>query len=95
MLREAIGVVLVVEHDVLKRHATAAQLRRGGLEVFEAADATEAKTILEHMAVDVLLSDANLIDGEPLAQWVRERDLPTRVCWLVSENHSQEKRLHS
>jgi DNA-binding response OmpR family regulator len=95
MLREATGVVLVVEHDVLRRHATATQLRRGGLEVFEAADATEAKMILERMAVDVLLSDVNLVDGEPLAQWVKEHDLPTRVCWLVSESDSQERRLHS
>ena len=93
---EASCVVLVVEHDVFRRITVAAQLRRGGLEVFEAMDATEAMTILGGMAVDVLLSDVNLVDAEPLAQWVRERELPTRVCWIVTpESDPSARRLQS
>jgi DNA-binding response OmpR family regulator len=41
------STVLVVENDVLKRLATAAALREQGFEVFEAADITEAATILK------------------------------------------------
>ena len=75
--------VLVVENDILERLATAAGLRRLGFEVLEAADITEAKTILGTVAVDVLFSNVCLIDGEQLAQWVKQQGLPTRLFWVA------------
>jgi two-component system, response regulator PdtaR len=71
-------VVLVIENDVLKRLALASELRMRGLQVFEAADATEGMVVLEKIAVDVVLSDASLLRAAELAQWVREHQLPTR-----------------
>src|SRR5215831_16618399 len=64
----AAAVVLVVENDILERLATAAELRRLGFEVLEAANIAEAKTILRSVAVDVLFSNESLIDGRQLAQ---------------------------
>jgi CheY-like chemotaxis protein len=71
-------VVLVVENNILKRLALASELRMRGLQVFEAADATEAMVVLEKVVVDVVLSDASLLRAAELAQWVREHQLPTR-----------------
>jgi CheY-like chemotaxis protein len=71
-------VVLVVESDVLKRLALGSDLRGRGLQVFEAADATEAMIVLEKIVVDVVLSDVSLLQAAELAQWVREHQLPTR-----------------
>jgi len=79
----AAAVVLVVENDILSRLATAAELRRLGFEVLEAAGIAEAKTILRSVAVDVLFSNESLIDGRQLAQWVKRRRLPTRQFWLA------------
>jgi two-component system, response regulator PdtaR len=76
------AVVLVVEDDVLLRLVTASNLRHVGFEVFEAADAAEAVTILNTFAVDALLSDVVMpgkMDGVALAKWVRERELRTRI----------------
>src|SRR5215813_9711679 len=79
----AAAVVLVVENNVLERLATAAELRRLGFEVLEAADIAEAKTILRSVAVDVLFSTVSLIDGGQLARWVRRRRSPTRRFWVA------------
>jgi DNA-binding response OmpR family regulator len=70
---------------VLKRLATAADFRRHGLEVFEAADTIEAKTILKSVVVDVLFSNVSLVDGRDLARWVRQHQLATRVFWVADE----------
>lgn len=51
--------------------------------MFEAADTTEATTILNKIAVDVLFSDASLIGGAELARWVRQGQLPTRMFWTA------------
>ena len=80
--RRPSGVVLVVEDDVLLRVVTASNLRHFGFEVFEAADAAEAVTILSTFAVDALLSDLIMpgkMDGLALAKWVRERQPRTRI----------------
>ena len=66
--RSASAIVLVVENDVLKRVHSAAALRRRGFQVFEAADTTEAITILNKVAVDVLFSDVSLVGGAMLAR---------------------------
>src|SRR5262245_5412625 len=76
-------VVLVVENDIFERLATAAELRRLGFEVLEAANIAEAKTILRSVAVDVLFSNESLIDGRQLAQWVRRPRLHTRQFWVA------------
>jgi two-component system, response regulator PdtaR len=76
------SVVLVVEDDVVLRLITASNLRVSGFEVFEAADAGEAVTILNIFAVDVLLTDVIMpgkMDGLSLAKWVRERKPQTRI----------------
>jgi two-component system, response regulator PdtaR len=80
--RRPSAVVLVVEDDVLLRLVTASNLRDFGFEVFEAADAAEAVTILATFAVDTLLSDIVMpgkMDGLGLAKWVRQRDPGTRI----------------
>ena len=83
--RCASAIVLVVENDVLKRVHAAATLRRRGFQVFEAADITEALTILNKFAVDVLFSDASLIGGAKLAHWVKQSQLPTRMFWTADQ----------
>jgi CheY-like chemotaxis protein len=86
------STVLVVENDVLKRLATAAALRKHGFEVFEAADIAEATTILETVAVDVLFSDASLIDGAKLTRWVKRRHLPLHMFWTAGVDSPQSMR---
>ena len=81
--RNASAIVLVVENDVLTRVHSAAALRRQGFQVFEATDTTEAITILNKIAVDVLFSDASLIGAAKLARWVRQRQLPLRMFWTA------------
>jgi CheY-like chemotaxis protein len=75
-------VVLIVEDDVLLRLVTAGSLREAGFEVLEAANAAEAVLVLASMPVNALFSDIDMpgkMDGLALAQWVRQRDLDTRV----------------
>jgi CheY-like chemotaxis protein len=67
--------VLIVESDVLVRHALAEYLRGCGFSVMETATALEAKAIMQRgPEIDVMLADARLADGEGgfvLAQWTR------------------------
>jgi two-component system, response regulator PdtaR len=78
-------VVLVVENDVLKRLALGSELRGRGLQVLEAGDATEVKTVLEKVVVDVILSDVSLLQAAELEQWVSEHQLPTRFFWTAKQ----------
>jgi two-component system, response regulator PdtaR len=80
-------VVLVVENDVLTRLAFGSDLRRRGLQVFEAVDATEAMVVLEKVVVDVVLSDVSLLQAAELAQWIREHQLPTQFIWTSCGHH--------
>ena len=85
--RKPSAVALVVESDVLRRHEMAARLRRGGFEVFEAADAAEAITVLKSTVVDVLISNVDLrgrMEGIDLARRVRQCYVDTSVV-LTSE----------
>jgi len=80
--QKQLPIVLIVENDVLLRLVTASNLRELGFEVFEAADAAEAVTVLNTIAVDAVLSDTCIpgrMDGFALARWVRERRLDTRI----------------
>jgi CheY-like chemotaxis protein len=69
------STVLIVEADVLMRHALAEYLRGCGFSVVETATTLEAKTVLQRgPQVDLLLADAAVADGEggfALAQWTR------------------------
>jgi DNA-binding NtrC family response regulator len=85
-------VVLIVDNDILQRLSKAADLRRQGLEVFEAADKTEAITVLNKIAVDILISDVSLIDGTALARWVQERQPTTQVVWTSALRSGQNCR---
>ena len=69
--------VLVVEDEVLIRLAISGYLRDCGYRVFEAANADEARTILQQadLEIDLVLSDIEMpgsMDGFGLAQWVRK-----------------------
>jgi CheY-like chemotaxis protein len=80
--QKQLPILLIVENDVLLRLVTASNLRELGFEVFEAADAAEAVTVLNTIAVDVVLSDTGIpgkMDGFALARWVRERQLDIRI----------------
>jgi CheY-like chemotaxis protein len=88
--QKQLPIVLIVESDVLLRLVTASNLRELGFEVCEAADAGEAVTVLNTIAVDAVLSDTGLpgrMDGFALARWVRERQLDTRI--ILSSTASQ------
>ncbi len=74
-------VVLVVDQDIFQRSAAAAELRREGFDVIEAADMGEAVTVLQSRAVDVLFSQLDPVSGERLMQWVKERRPATEVIW--------------
>ena len=81
------AVALVVESDAARRLEMATRLRRGGLEVIEAADADEAIAVLNSVVVDVLFSDIDLpgrMDGIDLVKWVRERHFDTNIVLLHS-----------
>ena len=82
--RSASAIMLVVENDVLKRVHSAAALRRRGFQVFEAADTTEAITILNKIAVDVLFSDVSLVGG------AKSGNSTGRVAWLVRTQHAMQ-----
>jgi two-component system, response regulator PdtaR len=66
--------VLLAEDEVLVRLSVAAGLRDQGLEVFEAANAEEAISILRTMPVDVVITDLYMrtpVDGFAVASYVR------------------------
>ena len=71
------GAVLIVDGDVLSRHAIADYLRHCGYSVVEAASTDEAMTAITELSlgIDVILCDVAAIgerSGFELARWVRE-----------------------
>ena len=72
----ALKTILVVEDEVLIRHAIAEYLRDCGYRVHEATHAAEAVAVLEspEVSVDIVFSDVVMpgeMDGFGLARWVR------------------------
>lgn len=67
--------ILIVESDILIRHPLAEYLRECGYKVFEAANGTEARKLLNEgkFKVDILLADVDADnDGScGLAKWIR------------------------
>ena len=74
-------VVLVVDLDVLQRMDEGAELRREGFHVVEAATVTEAITLLQSRAVDIVLSQLDLEGSETLRDWVHNRRPSTAIVW--------------
>jgi DNA-binding NtrC family response regulator len=71
------GIDIVVESEVLIRHALAEYLRHCGYRVIEAASTQEAMTLLNNatVSVDVVFSAVEIegpVDGFGLSKWVRE-----------------------
>ena len=69
--------VLVIDGDIISRHAIADYLRHCGYVVVEAANTDEAMTALAEtsLGIDVILCDIAAIgtrSGFELAQWVRD-----------------------
>jgi DNA-binding NtrC family response regulator len=84
---EQIGAVLIVDGDILSRHAIADYLRHCGYKVVEAVSTDEAVTALgdPKLGIDVILCDIEAIgtrSGSQLATWVREihPDLEVRIA---------------
>src|SRR5579883_1995142 len=74
--------LLIVENDILIRHPLAEYLRECGYHVLEAADADEARLIVEgEKDVEVVLADADAPDarGFVLATWLRREHPEIKV----------------
>ena len=69
-------LILLVDDSLTTRQMTAALLQSGGYETVEAADGTEALTVLSAREVDLVVSDVQmpLLDGLGLVQRIRERE---------------------
>lgn len=71
------AVLLLVDGDILVRHALAEYLRECGYRVVEASTSDEAVTVLGEpaLAIDIVLADASCpgsMDGFTLARHIRE-----------------------
>ncbi len=82
--------ILVIDGDIVSRHAIADYLRHCGYAVVEAANTDEAMTALAEVAlgVDVIVCDVEAIgakSGFQLAQWVRDNrpELEVRLAASV------------
>lgn len=94
ILHEGKITLLLVEADVLIRHALGEYLRACDITVIEAADADDAKAILvAGPTVDLMLSDAQPAgegNGFVLAQWVRRHRPEIEVVLTASlDNKAQ------
>jgi CheY-like chemotaxis protein len=87
VIAQSPGAILVVDGDILSRHAIADYLRHCGYKVVEAVSTDEAITALgdPKLAVDVILCDIAAIGtqtGFELANWVRKNhpELEVRIA---------------
>ena len=78
--------ILIVEDAIATRAALGELLRMAGYVVCEAADADQARVLLEsRMEIDVLITDVEMpgsMDGIGLARWVRRNRPALRVLVL-------------
>lgn len=86
---DAVQSILVIDGDIVSRHAIAEYLRHCGYAVVEAANTDEAMTALAETAlgVDVILCDVEAIgakSGFELAQWVRDHSPELEVRLAAS-----------
>jgi DNA-binding response OmpR family regulator len=86
--------ILIVEDEVLIRFDVADYLRSCGYQVIEAANASEALSILQSgRRVDLMFSDVQLpgsMDGFALARWVRTHRPEVRVLLTSGATRSTE-----
>ena len=81
--------VLIVDSDIISRHALADYLRHCGFAVVEAATTDEAMIALKEakLSIDVIFCDVDAAGGQPaseLAQWVRQNRPELEVRWASS-----------
>lgn len=83
-------VVLLVEDDGLIRSSTAEMLADFGYQVIEAANGTEALSLLHSEPVDVLVTDVGLpdLDGGSLARRAVEHNPSLHVIFATGETHA-------
>ena len=91
-LRSAVDAILIVDADVLSRHAIADYLRHCGYAVVEAANTDEAFLALREptLSIDVIVCDIAAIGertGFELAGWVRENrpELEVRLAGTLEK----------
>jgi DNA-binding response OmpR family regulator len=86
--------ILLVEADVLVRHALAEYLRECGYKVAEARDANETRQLLGHneLPVDIVLAQGDA--GFELAAWVRTNHPGIQVILAGSVARATEKAGH-
>jgi DNA-binding response OmpR family regulator len=78
--------VLIVEDHVQVRHVVARALRAAGFATFEAADAGEARTLLEVVHVDAVVLDIALpgtLNGVQLGRWIRFRNPDVPLIFMT------------
>jgi DNA-binding NtrC family response regulator len=87
----ATGAVLIVDGDILSRHAIADYLRHCGYVVVEAVSTDEAMTALGDptLSIDVILCEIEAIgtqSGFQLVSWVRHHhpDLEVRITGTIA-----------
>ena len=92
-------LILLVDDSQTTRQMTAALLQSGGFETVEAADGTEALTVLSVRTVDLVVSDVQmpLLDGLGLLQRIRERpewaDIPVVLLTSLAAPEEQKRGL--
>jgi DNA-binding NtrC family response regulator len=75
-------IVLLVEDDIVVRHALAEYLRECGFTVFEASNGDEAKHALTtpDLQIEVVLADMNTEgSGFVLQRWIQEHNHPAEI----------------
>lgn len=94
------GAILLVDGDIIVRHALADYLRHCGYRVVEAATGDEALLALgeQSLSVDIVLCDVALkgsCSGFDLAQWVRQNrpELEVRLTASVEAAANQAAEL--
>ncbi len=87
--------ILLVESDILVRHALAEYLRECGFKVVEALNAAEARQFLSERetSVDIVIADVSQTadSGFILASWIRETRPEIQVVLAGSFKKTVEK----
>ena len=75
------GVVLLVEDNIVNRMIGAEMLKSFGVDVLEAEDGAQSLAMLEHQRVDLVLMDIQMpvLDGYAATRQVRERESRLRL----------------
>jgi two-component system chemotaxis sensor kinase CheA len=94
-----VPLILLVDDSQTTRQMTAALLQSGGYETLEAADGTEALSVLSARSVDLVVSDVQmpLLDGLGLLQRIREHpewsEIPVILLTSLAAPEEQKRGL--